>query len=85
VSIDFSTGIQVADQGGLQAFPNPAAEMMMISGIDGREAYVILDANGGSVARGSAAEGRAIDVQALAPGLHVLRFSDGRALRFLKQ
>lgn len=85
VSIDFSTGIQVADQGGLQAFPNPTAEMMMISGIDGREAYVILDANGRSVARGSAAEGRAIDVQALAPGLHVLRFSDGRALRFLKQ
>jgi hypothetical protein len=85
VSIDISTGMAAAEEGTIGAWPVPAADHLVIAGIDGPAAFTIHEANGRLVGQGSLAQGRGIDVQGLAPGLHMVRFADGSTVRFIKQ
>lgn len=87
LSVEVCTGLAEGAATGLQVFPQPATDRLVVQGARPEELRtpLALDANGRQVAL-PALDGRTLDVSKLASGVYVLRLSgpDGRRLRFMK-
>lgn len=85
VVVDLATGVAGPQRPPPVLYPNPAMDVLNVAGIDPGKAFTILDAQGRCVLSGTTTSGTtAINVEGLAPGMHLLRWDGGGTLRFLK-
>jgi hypothetical protein len=81
------TAISEAAGNGFSIAPNPALDLIMLTGAEPNSSYSVVDASGRTVLAGRTVNGR-VAVQSLSPGAYVLRVmgTDGmRSARFVKQ
>lgn len=86
VEEELTTGISVADGTVLGLFPNPATDVLYLSGAKARVAVSVVDISGKRVYEGTMENGQ-LDVRALPAGLYTLQVSENGArtnLRFTK-
>lgn len=72
----------------MSVFPDPASSTITVEvpGETGMRRYVIIDALGAVAMKGTLMGGRnGLSVEALAPGVHLLRTEDGAVVRFCKE
>ncbi|MCB9182420.1 MAG: hypothetical protein H6591_00770 [Flavobacteriales bacterium] len=88
VVADISTGIATREEDGVRLYPIPADDVLHVLGMPAGRAFEVLDANGREVLRGASTTLTILDVEGLAPGLHLLRWNEegkARTARFIKQ
>ena len=87
LTAEFSTGINTVSVDGLQVFPNPARDRVLLvlpRGSDRSFALHMSDGRAVSVDARPTAQGLELDVATLPPGLYTVRTAQGSA-RFVKQ
>ena len=88
VVADISTDIERVEEEGVRLYPIPAGDLLHVLGMPAGGPFEVLDANGRAVLRGTSTTLTILDVEGLAPGLHLLRWNDEgkvRTARFIKQ
>ncbi|MEZ4757826.1 MAG: hypothetical protein R2817_13435 [Flavobacteriales bacterium] len=87
VVVDISTGVDPHATSDVGVHPNPATDRIWLTGPDAGMPYVIQDAAGRVVAQGVTPQGAPIGIDALVPGVYLLRPSGAAvgAARFVKQ
>ncbi|MEZ4791109.1 MAG: hypothetical protein R2811_13955 [Flavobacteriales bacterium] len=88
VVADISTGIATREEDGVRLYPIPADDVLHVLGMPAGGAFEVIDANGREVLRGASTTLTILDVEGLAPGLHLLRWNEegkARTARFIKQ
>jgi hypothetical protein len=68
----------------LYLYPNPAVEFVKIPGLASPLGYEIQDLLGVKVLKGLVFKNSGIDIQNQTVGLYVVRFENGRVLKFIK-
>ena len=69
----------------ISIYPNPANELLNISGLTESTSYKVYDTTGKLLQSGSAGETEnKVDVSQLASGLYLIQFGDSSAVKFLK-
>jgi Zn-dependent metalloprotease len=90
MAVEECEGLAEANQGQLKVFPNPATDIIQISGVLGNGTMNVIDATGRLVATLLVSEAKQISVADLAKGVYILQFynSDGiltNTTRFVKE
>ena len=88
VNVDFNTAVDHVQENAVNLFPVPAVDVLHVAGLVAGTRFDVLDAQGRTVLAGTARALTVLDLRALQPGMHLLRWSDGAALRterFVKQ
>lgn len=88
VAVEITTGVTEAELSHVQVFPVPASEEITITGMAPGLAFVVLDAQGRCVARGTTRTSMTLPLTDLMPGSYVLRWQEAegpRSARFIKQ
>jgi hypothetical protein len=68
----------------LKLFPNPASNVINISGLKQKEAYTIYDYTGRLITKGTFDIDYALNIENLSSGLYVLQFNIGHTIKFTK-
>jgi polyhydroxybutyrate depolymerase len=85
---DISTQVEEPTYRALFAWPNPAADALVVEGLDASASFVLMDATGRTVRTGRSHGGQVtLALTGLGQGAYVLRSQDGsgRSVRFMKQ
>lgn len=69
----------------IQLFPNPASDFITISEIEGRQNCVIYNILGAEIFKTSIVSNDKINIQNLANGLYLLKFEQGKVIKFIKK
>jgi hypothetical protein len=88
LSVDFSTDLEAITKEVLRAFPDPADDLLMITGVKGNVRFAIYTAAGQCVRTGTHQADEPLPLDGLGPGLHVLHIMDGSRVhgtRFIKR
>ncbi|GAA3784150.1 hypothetical protein GCM10022271_15620 [Corallibacter vietnamensis] len=74
------------NQNKIAIFPNPASNVIQVSGInEGKKAYAIYNALGAKLKNGTIQENNTINIQNLSNGIYFLMFENGNSLKFIKE
>lgn len=88
VQVEITTGGEETLMDAVQVYPVPATDMITITGMAPGAPFQVLDAQGRSVANGTARSSLTLPVGDLVPGAYLLRWLEGsgpRTARFIKQ
>ena len=75
----------ITKEDSISLFPNPAKDVITISGTRNSQQYTIFNIDGKEITTGITNINSSIDTQNLSTGFYILKFENGNALRFMKE
>ncbi|MBI3141725.1 MAG: PKD domain-containing protein [Bacteroidetes bacterium] len=81
IVIDLPNGLPGQASGVWRPYPNPCAETLILTGVDGVPLWAILGADGRELIRGT---GTAVPTQGLTPGAYLIRIELGQARQYVR-
>ncbi|MDC7996640.1 T9SS type A sorting domain-containing protein [Gilvibacter sediminis] len=70
---------------GIQAYPNPANNVISLAGLSEAKEFVIYNVLGAQVKSGVANNNQPIQIDELTPGMYFLKIDSGNTVKFIKQ